>query len=242
MSRAPYIAIANPSGDLDVVSVAPLRAHLDALVADGCRRLVVNMADVGYMDSAATASLLAVARRLRTLGGLLSLSNVSPEVYHALSVACLVDFIPASRAGSRREVPALPPAARPRSRTALSVCPGGMATARDRIRSVLDSTSLTPDQAFDVLLACGEAIGNAVDHAASECVSVALETYADRVVATVTDDGPGFEVADGETPASETGSELRGRGITLMRMLADFVSIDRRPDRAGTVVTLVKLL
>ena len=241
MNKAPNIAIVNAAGDLDVTTVGVLRERLDSLLTGDCLRIIINMENVGYMDSSAMAMLLVAARRMRSYGGLLSLSNVCAEVYRALCIACLVDYIPCSRLTQQQSIPCLPKSATPRRRVSLRACRDSMCEVRNGIRHELNHTALSGDQAFDMLLACGEAIGNAVDHAKANCVSITLETYVDRVVVVVRDNGCGFETAQDEVPQSETGSELRGHGITLMRMLTDFVSISRRKDRPGTEVTLIKL-
>ena len=54
--------------------------------------------------------------------------------------------------------------------------------------------------------------------------------------------GCGFELADGDEPPEAAPEDERGRGIRLMRMLADSVSITRKRTGEGTVVRLVKLL
>ena len=67
-----------------------------------------------------------------------------------------------------------------------------------------------------------------------------MTAYNDRVVVEVTDCGSGFE-ADDSTSFDDPCDE-RGRGIKLMRLLADSVSILKRPSTMGTIVRLVKLL
>ena len=241
MVTGPNIALVNVDGDIDVVSACPLRARLDALMDDGCRRIILDVTHVGFLDSAGVATILSAARRIRSLGGLLSLTNASHAVYRSLAVACLVDDIPTSLASQRRDVSQLSPASRMRSHTTILVDPSRMDSARERLRRIVGA-ELSPDASFDMVLACGEAIGNAVDHACSEGITVTVESYDDRVVAKVVDCGCGYELTADEEPVSEWGTEERGRGIKLMRLLVDLVEIERRKDACGTVVTLVKLV
>ena len=98
MVTGPNIALVNVDGDIDVVSACPLRARLDALLDDGCRRIILDVTHVGFLDSAGVATILSAARRIRSLRGLLSLTNASHAVYRSLAVACLVDYIPTSLA------------------------------------------------------------------------------------------------------------------------------------------------
>ena len=56
MPSSVNIALVPVDGDLDVTTVPVVRRRIDRLVAGGCRRLFVNMADVGYVDSAGLGS------------------------------------------------------------------------------------------------------------------------------------------------------------------------------------------
>lgn len=242
MPTAPNIALINVDGDLDVTSYEPLREQLDELMDNGCRRIILDVTHVDYLDSAGMFAILCSARRIRRLGGLISLTNASPAVYRSLQVARLLDYVPTSTAASKRVVPRLAPTSRMLSHTTLLVDPEHMEDTRARLRSIMTEMLPSPDDSFDMVLACGEAIGNAVDHACADGVTVTVEGFDDRVVAKVLDCGCGYELGCDEEPVSECDSEERGRGIKLMRLLADAVTIERRQDVPGTSVTLVKLL
>lgn len=241
MSGGANIALVSVQGDLDVTTVPALRRELDALVRTGCPRVILNMERADYVDSAGLALILLEARALRARGGLLSLSNVSPAVYRTMRISCLVDLIPTSRRGARKPVPELPPAVSPLWRKSILVDPQHMSDARARLAEMLRGVQLTSDQLFDLTLACGEAMGNAVDHTCAEGVTLTVSGYADRVVAEVADCGAGIEVGEDEELPSESGCPERGRGIRLMRMLSDAVSIGLRDGVQGTVVRIVKL-
>lgn len=241
MAGGANIALVSVPGDLDVSTVPALRRELDTLVRAGCPRVILNMERADYVDSAGLALILLESRALRSRGGLLSLSNVSQSVYRIMRIACLVDLIPTSRFGARRPVPELPPAVSPLWRKSILVDPQRMSDARARLTEMLRGVSLSADQLFDLTLACGEAMGNAVDHTCAEGVTLTVSGYADRVVAEVSDCGPGIEVGADEELPSESGSPERGRGIRLMRLLSDAVSIGMRPGAQGTVVRIVKL-
>lgn len=241
MATNSNIALLPVAGDIDVQSVGQLRASLDGLIAAGYRRIILNMADVHYMDSAGMALILVEVRRMRQLGGLMSLTNVRPRVMHALKVSRLVDYIPASQMGRRPQVEELAPSARPQWRTTLSVQPGKLSEARSRVEALLRRMPLSSDQVFDTTLAVGEALGNAVDHTEGDGILTTVTAYPDRAVVEVTDCGEGYELGPDEEPISCTGLAERGRGIKLMRLLVDTVSIGVKPSGTGTVVRLVKL-
>ena len=242
MSRVPNIVWLPVSGDLDVVTAPRLRMNVEELIDGGCRRVILGMSEVGHIDSAGMAALFSLTRRMRSVGGVLSLEGVRPSVYRALCIACVVDVIPVSEVGDRPQAPVLDPSVRPTWQRSLRVDPSRLSDARSWVEGLLGGTTLSRDEVFDLTLACGEALGNAIDHAHSDEVYLMLACYPDRLACEVTDDGCGFELADGEEVVSECGTEERGRGIRLMRMLADSVSIERKPTGEGTVVRLVKLL
>lgn len=235
------IAQVSIEGDLDVRTVPEVRRWVDGLIDSGCRRIVLNMANADYADSAGFGLILQEMRRMREVGGLLSLSNVSDRVYRALNLMRMVDLVPISRLGSSHEVPELPAAALPEWRTTFRVDAARLEVARRRLKSLLDGLPLSENDVFDLNLASGEAVGNAVDHTDEGGVLVTVAAYADRAVVDVADCGEGFTVPrDGDGESCDPCAE-RGRGIKLMRLLADSVTISPKSTGEGTVVRLVKM-
>lgn len=124
-----------------------------------------------------------------------------------------------------------------------------MSEVRAQLAELLGSLSLGEQGIFDMVLAVGEALGNAFDHAFADCVHhlqdeddlqvvVTIHAYEDRVIVEVSDSGKGCVITEGTLPEM---SLTRGRGIRLMHMLSDKVDISPKPHGQGTVVRLVKL-
>ena len=67
------------------------------------------MANAGYVDSAGMGTIICELKHMRQEGGLISLVNVAPHVYRALTLMRVMDFMPVSRAGMRRSVRELDP-------------------------------------------------------------------------------------------------------------------------------------
>lgn len=240
MSYEHDIALVPFSGDLNVQTAPALKRTLDDLLHDGCQRIVLNMADVPFVDSAGMGVIFAALRQMRATGGLLSLINVSSPVLRALKIARIVDLAPVSKAGARREVPELDPAVQPTWRTSIPVDKSDLMPTRARIGELANQMPFSHDDVFDLTLAAGEAIGNAVDHTAGSGVLATVSAYPDRMVIEVTDCGNGF--SEGGIPNKPDCDCERGRGIKLMRLLVDAVSIKCRKGSAGTIVRLVKLV
>ncbi len=242
MSMQPNIALVPIDDDLDVTSVARVRSAIDGLISGGCRRIVLNMAGACYVDSAGMALVLSEIRHMRSVGGLLSIINASDRVLRTLRLARLVDFMPVCGRGQRLEVPELDPGVVPEWRRVVRIDPKGMSFTRERLEQLFRCMDLTEDEVFDLTLAVGEAMGNAIDHTDGDCALVTVSSYPDRAVVDVTDCGCGYELASGLDAPEVAADAERGRGIKLMKLLADSVTITRRSSGRGTCVRIVKLV
>lgn len=257
MEIMPNIALVPVDGDLDVTTVRGLRRTLDALIDGGCRRIILNLAAVNFIDSAGMALILRAIRKMHSAGGLVSITNVSEGVLRALRIARVVDFAPISGAGPRRQVPELDSAATPLWRVAVGIDPYNLSLTRVRVEELLRRIPFSDDQMFDMMLAVGEAMGNAVDHADGSCAQVTVSAYRDRAIVDITDCGTSCHAhcckeLDAQTQAKsmfkdaccpETGQfSERGRGLKLMQLLADSVTISPKPSGVGTLVRIVKLV
>ena len=235
------------AGEITWQNAENLRERLLALVQQGHRSLVLNLECVSYADSSGLSVFLSISRKLRALNGTFLLINVSDPLVRALRQTRLCDFIPVvAREATQGSTVALPPEEAPVSVRTIGVpCdPTYLGETRRAVAEMFTSLSLSRETVYDLVLALGEALGNAFDHGSGagegDVVTVSVSIYKDRVVMEVCDSGAGcaFRVGD-ELPMP---SDTRGRGIRLMLMLAD--SIEIGPNRAGcgTCVRLVKMI
>ena len=115
-----------------------------------------------------------------------------------------------------------------------------LASGRARVCEALDPLSIAESSMFDIRVAVGEALANAIRHGSpggdSDRVSVEIGAYRDKVVIRVADSGAGF---DGCAVPSNDLYASSGRGVMFMRALMDRVEFESCAD-GGTVVTLVK--
>ncbi len=100
-----------------------------------------------------------------------------------------------------------------------------------------DTTAISTERVCDVTLACGEALANCAEHAYRDLAgtdSMTLDLDYDPATSTV-------DVVVGDrghwvAPETPSGTAFRGRGLPLMRMLADACNI--HVSRDGTTVQL----
>jgi anti-sigma regulatory factor (Ser/Thr protein kinase) len=123
----------------------------------------------------------------------------------------------------------------PTFRVTLPAAPERLAGLRRQLRAWLAAVGAADDAADDVLLACGEAAANAVEHAFPDGpgqLIVELRLSANRaLIMRVTDTGRWRRVpAPGD----------RGRGLPLMHAVMDSVMVE--PGEGGTVVTMRRRL
>jgi anti-sigma B factor antagonist len=98
--------VIEPDGEIDLATAPNLKATLDAAIDEGARYVLVDFADVAFLDSTGIGVLLSVERKLRTrdgklivvcdepllrrvfeIGGLTDVLNISPSRRAALSAA-----------------------------------------------------------------------------------------------------------------------------------------------------------
>ncbi len=108
---------------------------------------------------------------------------------------------------------------------------------REEFSRWLRQFDLSPDRHNDLVLAVNEALANAAEFAYVRCSApgeVRLVARFDppsrSISVTISDDGNWREPTSSEIP------DLRGRGIPLMRSLADDAEIERSPN--GTTVRM----
>jgi anti-sigma B factor antagonist len=82
--------IAAVRGEIDLHNSPELRtAMLDVLLRSEPKKLVLNLAEVPYMDSSAIAVLVESLQKLRRYGGRIFLTNLQPRVKGLLEIARL---------------------------------------------------------------------------------------------------------------------------------------------------------
>lgn len=82
------------TGRIDSVTSPRLTERLEALVAAGSRRLVIDLAGVDYISSAGLRSFMIGGRKAKQAGGGLELCRPSPSAHRVLDLARIGDLFP----------------------------------------------------------------------------------------------------------------------------------------------------
>jgi anti-sigma B factor antagonist len=82
-------AVLTVSGEIDIATAPSLRERLHAMLADDKPRLVVDLDDVGFLDSTALGVLVGVLKRARTEGGEVRIVSTQPRVRKVFEITRL---------------------------------------------------------------------------------------------------------------------------------------------------------
>lgn len=235
------------TGDIDMAVVPELRHDLDDSLVGGCSHLVLDFTEVVYADSSALGLLVWLDHRLKPDGGRMILAGANPDITRILELSGLSTVAP-TLAMSPDVQTALEglglseePTAEEWSRElTMPASVEELGAMRERVCELVKPLGFTESAVFDIRVALGEALANAVRHGSPEGgraeIKVRVIAYADRVVIEIVDYGAGF---DGIPAQSRDVYAPGGRGITFMRALTDRVEFEK-PEGGGTLVRLVK--
>jgi serine/threonine-protein kinase RsbW len=116
-----------------------------------------------------------------------------------------------------------------------------VAISRRIVRSALSALGVLDNVRYDVELALTEACANVVRHAAqADEYAVSIDVYDETCSIDVIDSGRGYDEATLQASMPNPNAE-EGRGLHLIRMLAENVRLARHPKR-GTIIHFEKRL
>lgn len=242
------VCVARIEGEIDTFTAPDLLAQLRNKVDRGCLNVVIDLAGVTYLDSSALGVIVWLTRALEPQGGRVVLAGPSGDVLRILEISGISSAVPGiaaapdvgdALAGIAMDEPAGEPLWT--QSTELPADPALLASARADVTAMLEPLGMPEGVLFDVRVAVGEALANAVRHGSAggaDTIEVTVTAFGDRVVIDVADSGAGFSgVAECSTDPYATS----GRGVMFMRALMDRVDFVCRPEK-GTSVRLVKHL
>jgi serine/threonine-protein kinase RsbW len=199
------------------------------------------------MDSSALGFVVWADQRLQPVAGRLALAGANADVARILELTGLIGVAPSVVVAASIDDALSGRALSSQRNGALWVesfefpaDAGQLASARGRLAEIVAPLGLSDSSVFDMKVAVGEALANAVRHGSphgrSDTVCVEVRAYPDRVEVVVTDSGCGY---DGAVRPSRDAFAPSGRGVLFMRALMD--AVDFTPGvGGGTSVVLGK--
>lgn len=244
------VCIVRLGPEVDLAVVPEVRAALDGALESGCSQVVMDMSGVTYADSSALGLFVWIDHKLTPRGGKLVIAGATRDVSRVLEISGLVGVAPCISASPSVDsaleglvVPGTAPSeALWTERLDFPARVESLADVRKQVVDILSGVPLTEAALFDIKVAVGEALANAVRHGSprgeENSVSIDVAAHDDRVILSVTDAGCGF---DGVHACVNDVYASSGRGVMFMRALMDKVEFVPC-EGGGTCVTLVKHL
>lgn len=101
----------------------------------------------------------------------------------------------------------------------------------DFVQSIADKQGLDEQTTSTLMLLTSEAVSNAMEHGnkfdPEKEVHISIEIGSSKIIATVKDEGDGFDFEDLKNPLKkENLLDTRGRGVFLLQELADSVDFE----------------
>jgi len=78
------------AGEVDISSSAQLRQALETSLAEPCRELLLDLSNVGFMDSSGLHALVETTQAFRARGGSVKLQNPSRAVCRLLEITGII--------------------------------------------------------------------------------------------------------------------------------------------------------
>lgn len=213
--------------------------------------LVVDLSDISYIDSMTTGFFAWLHRLIPHAISHVSFDPLAPHVYNTFKTVGLLEHAPgfsfAKTVLHEEEIPLSKHALRPDVDTrhtiwSRSFQPDGAAlkVMRSFVDEWLERQPVTRASADDIRIIAGEVFANALTHGScgvdDPFTEVRLERDGTRILMDVTDNGRFF---DGCYEVDEDPLRQHGRGIIMMRNLAQSVSFSRPALGEGTCVHIV---
>ncbi|HEY3297451.1 MAG TPA: STAS domain-containing protein [Armatimonadota bacterium] len=89
ISDSSGVSVIRIAGEVDIYTAPDFKSTLDEAIIAGARDLVVDMAEVTYMDSSGFGTLLSATKRLKPEGGSISLAKCNDAIERMLRITRL---------------------------------------------------------------------------------------------------------------------------------------------------------
>ncbi len=236
-------------GELDLEMVEVVKPQVAAMLESGCGNVVLDLSRVVYVDSSALGLIVWLNDMVSPFGGRVIAAGADHNVSRILEISGLLAVAPTISAAPTAEDALMSLSiAEAESEPEWSEtfeAPADITELtglRTRVVDLVEPLGMSDQAVFDLKVAVGEALANAVRHGSPrgelDRVTVTVVAYPDRVAIDVADQGAGFDVS------ALCGPDLYspcGRGVLFMHALTDIVEF-RSGERGGTIVRLVKHL
>jgi len=236
------------SEELSFANADDLIGQIEHRVAQRTPKVVLDLANVGLLDSSGLRAILSGRRRCEEAGVSFELASVSDYAARIIEIAGLTRFFKldseANIPGSEVEQGSVPEYSEEGRRTQDFVAvsdPSVIPVLREQVTQAALEAGASGELLCDIQIAVGEALTNAYKHGSPrkghDRIQVRCITCPNALVVEVEDAGEPFD-PDGASPPDPRELKSHGMGIYLMRQAMDVVEF--RSGCPGNRVRMIK--
>ena len=74
------LTVCHINGEIDINSSPEIKKEFDKLISKKIPKMIINFSKVTYVDSSGLATLVEILKNMRTYGGRMRLTNLSPKI------------------------------------------------------------------------------------------------------------------------------------------------------------------
>ncbi len=93
VERKDGIAVVKVEGEIDLYTSSHFRNELHKLIDEGYNKLIISLDNVGYIDSTGLGILIGTLKRLKEVGGKLTVVCSSPQIKKVFTITGLVKIL-----------------------------------------------------------------------------------------------------------------------------------------------------
>ncbi|MGQ9630664.1 MAG: STAS domain-containing protein [bacterium] len=87
------VTVIRVDGSIDFIHANALREHVDSLLNDNKRRIILDMGMVDHIDSSGLGALLNLCDRIQRVSGQFALANIGEKVKDTIQLAGVKNFV-----------------------------------------------------------------------------------------------------------------------------------------------------
>ena len=87
-------AVVDMRGEIDAFAIPSLARCVDEAIAAGHGHVVLDLADIDFIDSSGLAAIVRAGKRMAVLGGSVSMRRPSARIRRVLDIVGLTAFVP----------------------------------------------------------------------------------------------------------------------------------------------------
>ena len=100
-TRDGVVTVFSVAGAIDFATSKDVERAVNAAIDGGCKRMVFDLSQVGYVSSAGLRALLMAAKKAKSVGGAAAVFGLQPSVEEVFTMAGFGKIVPIASSGAQ---------------------------------------------------------------------------------------------------------------------------------------------